>query len=187
MNSLILGSNNLNLVGLNYGVYIGYMNDNVNYFNTASLWNNNSGYSTTSTNPSPTGYILSIENKSIGTNNLIPSSNEWEYYSIQWVGMFKSNYTGSWTFYIDSDDCSYVWIGDNAKSGYTTSNATINNGGLHSPRKYSTTINLTSGLYYSIRIQFGENYGGDVCRFTFSNAGGLAETSNGNGYFYQNH
>ena len=187
MNSLIFGSNNLNLVGLDYGVYIGYMKDNVNYFNTASLWNNNSGYTTTSTNPSPFGYTLSLENVQIGTNYLVQGGNKWEYYSVQWVGMFKANYTGTWTFYLKSDDCSYLWIGNNATSGYTTSNATINNGGAHTPMRKSKEINLVDGTYYPIRIQFGEQAGGDICALSFSNKGGLAETSNGNGYFFQNH
>jgi hypothetical protein len=189
MNSLIFGSNNLNLVGLNYGVYIGYMNDNVNYFNetTTSLWNFNNGYTTTSTNPSPVGYTLSLESISTATNNLVPNTFIWDNYSVQWIGMFKSNYTGNWTFYLSSDDCSYFWIGSNAISGYTTLNTNINNGGDHGTVRKSTTISLTSGTYYPIRIQFGEAGGADVCAFSFSNAGGLAETTNGNGYFYQNH
>jgi hypothetical protein len=58
--------------------------------------------------------------------------------------------------------------GSNAVSGFTTGNATVDNGGLHGNQERSGTISLTSGVYYPIRIQFGENSGGDVLTFNYS-------------------
>ena len=58
-----------------------------------------------------------------------------------------------------SDDASYVWVGDVAKSGYTTGNALVNNGGLHGSVTQTGTISLTAGVYYPIRIQYGNNTG----------------------------
>ena len=99
------------------------------------------------------------------------------------IGYFYSNYSGAWTFYLSSDDCSYLWIGNYAISGYTTSNADINNGGLHSMQEKSTTINLSNNTYYPIRIQYGEFTGGNDIYVSFSNPN-LNKTSNGINNFY---
>jgi hypothetical protein len=61
-----------------------------------------------------------------------------------------------------------MWIGANASSGFTTANATVNNGGEHAVQERSGTISLTAGVYYPIRIQFGEAGGGDVMTFYYS-------------------
>ena len=60
--------------------------------------------------------------------------------------------------------------GSNALSGFSTANATINNGGLNGPVEVSGTSALTAGVYYPIRIQFGESGGGDVMSFNHSTA-----------------
>jgi hypothetical protein len=81
-----------------------------------------------------------------------------------WVGYFKAPYTGTYYWRIGSDDASYLWIGNNAKSGqYTTSNAFVNNGGLHGMQYSDGTANIsmTAGVYYPIRAVFGERDGGD--------------------------
>ena len=91
-------------------------------------------------------------------------------FSMQWLGYFRPTTTETYTFYLNSDDASYLWIGSNALSGFTTANATINNGGLHGPVEVSGTAALTIGVYYPIRIQFGENGGGDVMTFNHSTA-----------------
>ena len=63
-----------------------------------------------------------------------------------------------------------MWIGDNAVTGFTTANATVNNGGAHGVVERSGTANLTAGVYYPIRIQFGEASGGDSMTFNHSTA-----------------
>jgi hypothetical protein len=47
-------------------------------------------------------------------------------------------------------------------------NATVNNGGEHAVQERSGTASLTSGVYYPIRIQFGEAGGGDAMTFNYS-------------------
>jgi hypothetical protein len=45
-------------------------------------------------------------------------------WSYMWVGYFKPNTSGTWTFTASGiDDSCAVWIGDNAKTAYTWSNA----------------------------------------------------------------
>jgi hypothetical protein len=61
-----------------------------------------------------------------------------------------------------------MWLGSNALSGFTTGNALVNNGGAHGVVEVSGSISLTSGVYYPIRIQFGEIGGGDVLTFNYS-------------------
>ena len=85
-------------------------------------------------------------------------------------------------FYTSSDDASYLWIGPNALSGFTAANALVNNGGLHGMVEKSRTISLIAGQFYPVRIQFGEQGGGDNMIVSFSNPV-LAKTTNGAGYF----
>jgi hypothetical protein len=97
-----------------------------------------------------------------------PSSDDGSNFSVQWLGYFKPITTETYTLFILSDDGSYLWIGANALSGFTTANANINNGGAHGSQERSGTVVLTAGIYYPIRMQFGEIGGGDVFRFTYS-------------------
>ena len=62
-----------------------------------------------------------------------------------------------------------MWLGANALTGFTTANSTINNGGAHgSVEVTSAGIALIAGVYYPIRIQFGEIGGGDFMTFNYS-------------------
>jgi hypothetical protein len=97
-------------------------------------------------------------------------------------GYFKANVTGTWTFYLWGDDYSYLWIGNNALSGYTTSNYNI-----YAPYTTSAvtscTISLIAGVYYPIRIQHYQGVSGLNLQFSFQPpSGGI--TSNGQGFFF---
>lgn len=136
--------------GLQCKVYNGYMGnmvngkmvDNVNYFKTAN--------SITSVP------IVNFTNISKATNNSFPTTAP---ASVEWIGYIKANSSGNWSFNIKSDDCSYMWIGSPAVSEYNIGNAFINNGGIHATRLISRSVSLTTGQYYPIRIQFGQNRG----------------------------
>jgi hypothetical protein len=138
--------------GLFKTTYSGYFNDDVTFFATATP-------ATVGTNPDTSVQTTSIFEGSgdSGTN-----------FSCQWLGYFKPTTTETYTFYTASDDASYVWIGDNAITGFTTTNAIVKNGGLHGITEQSGTVSLTAGVYYPIRIQFGELNGGDAMTFNFS-------------------
>ena len=114
-----------------------------------------------------------------------PVSEDGNSFSMQWLGYFKPTTTETYTFYLNSDDASYLWIGSNAVSGFTTANSTINNGGLHGAVEVSGTASLTAGVYYPVRIQYGENGGGDVLTFNHSTAT-ITKTTNVTGkVFYR--
>lgn len=157
-----IGSGTTNVSGLNVTIYSGYYADDISFFNTAISTYNGTGITDfTSINTATNG------------NKII---NEQDLYSVMWYGIFYSDYTGTWTFSITSDDASYMWIGDIAISGYTTTNATLNNGLVHGFVTVTGSVNLTAGQFYPIRIVFGENYGSDNCVFTYSRNGSASSS-----------
>jgi len=143
--------------------YVGYFADDVNWFTTATLQGDVNQLTQIN------GFTSSADN-----------------YSWQWVGYFLASTNENYTFYTASDDASYLWIGNNALAGFTTANATVNNGGLHGAIEVaSSPVSLVAGTYYPIRIQFGELSGGDVIDVKFSSAT-ITKTANGLGYYYYN-
>jgi hypothetical protein len=101
------------------------------------------------------------------------------------LGYFKPTTTETYTFFTASDDASYMWIGANAVTGFTTANATVNNGGAHGVVETSGTAALTAGVYYPVRIQFGEAGGGDTMSFNHSTAT-IGKTTNVTGKVFYN-
>ncbi len=143
--------------------------DNVNFFATATP-------QAFGSNPATSVQTTSITEAATDDGSV---------FSCQWLGYFKPTTTETYTFFTSSDDASYVWVGSNAVSGFTTSNATVNNGGLHGTLELSGSIALTAGVYYPIRIQFGENGGGDVLTFNYSTPT-ITKTTNVTGLVFYN-
>ena len=140
------------VAGLFKTTYAGYFNDVPSFFATATP-------TTYGTNPATSVQTTAITEAASGDG-----SN----FSCQWLGYFLPSTTETYTFFTASDDASYMWIGANALSGFTTANATVNNGGAHGVVEISGTASLTAGVYYPIRIQFGEASGGDALTFNYS-------------------
>lgn len=140
--------------------YSGYFADNVNWWDTATEF----------------GQIDQTTQISSFTNTA-------DNYSWTWLGYFKPSSSGTWTFYTASDDASYLWIGETALNGYTTTNAIVKNGGLHGVQERSGTVTLEANKLYPIRIMFGELGGGDVITVQFEGPG-RTKTTDGKGYYY---
>jgi hypothetical protein len=149
--------------------YSGYFADNVSFFATATP-------ASVGGNPA-----TSVQTTSI----FEPSQNDGENFSCQWLGYFKPTTSETYTFFTSSDDASYVWVGSNAQTGFTTGNSTVNNGGLHGTLEKFGSIALTAGTYYPIRIQFGELSGGDVMTFSYSTPT-ITKTTNVTGLVFYN-
>ena len=152
-----LGGESAGLTGTRY---VNYYADNPNWFATATL----QGQTVTSTQ------IQDFTSNS-------------DYYSWQWLGTFRSSTAGTYNFCTASDDASHLWIGATATSGFTTGNAVVNNGGVHPVVTKCGNVTLAASSSYPIRIQFGENWGGDAMSVYFTPPGGSA-TYDGTGYFY---
>jgi len=88
-----------------------------------------------------------------------------QHLSYEWVGYFSPPATDDYTFYVNSDDYTLVWIGSNAVSAYTNSNADI--ACATSQSVQSSAISLAGGLV-PIRIQFGNNTGGGELHVSWS-------------------
>jgi hypothetical protein len=152
-----------------------YFNNNVSYFN-----NNTPTYTGVTTNLRntycATGGLSNsnVVSDQVGNIAVIPV------YSVEWYGLFYAPISGTYTFYLTSDDTSVVWIGSNALSGYTTSNALFYT--LLVYTEVSATLSLTAGTYYPIRFQYGAG-GGDTLRFSFTPPGGT-RVYDGTGYFF---
>ena len=177
--------------GLTWTAYSGYSNDDVNFGTTFTKYpatsNSPQGYDPPS-NGKNTGTSSDLTNLSTGTNgNFVGNGGDGKnhhVFAIEWVGVFYTqSYGGTWTFYTNSDDMSFLWIGDAATTGYTTANATVNCGGLHGMVQRSGTAVLTANTYYPIRIQFSENGGGYEMITTFTRPDGTSMT-NGTGYYF---
>jgi hypothetical protein len=130
-------------VGLYRTIYNGYFNDTPTFFATASIIS--------------AGADITLAVDSVPGNT-----------SYQYLGYFKPTTSETYTFYTNSDDASWLWVGSNAKNGYTTSNAIVNNGTEHGSVEASGTINLIAGTYYPIRIQNGNNSGPGIMSTYFS-------------------
>ena len=136
----------------------GYFNDDVNYFSGRTVV------------------------QSMAFQDLSGFSSYRDQYSWEFTGYFQPPYDGTYTIGMGSDDASYLWIGSTAVSGFTTGNPLINNGGLHGYQTVVGQINLLAGVYYPIRIQFGENYGADSIAVAI--LGPQYMGTWGNGYFF---
>jgi len=89
--------------------------------------------------------------------------------SVEWRGYFRPTTTETYTFYTNSDDASWVWIGQ-AAFAPSSSNEVVDNGTAHAVQERSGTIALTEGIYYPILIQFGNNTGPATFEFFHSTA-----------------
>lgn len=130
------------------------------------------------------GRTSNVSNLLNATYGSIPSDNTnntqiRNLFSVELFGYFRPHVSGNWGFKLSTDDKGYLWLGSSALSGYTTGNyaITTNNNTI------TTTVALTAGVYYAIRIQYGENTGSETFQFTFTPPGG-SETSDGRGYFF---
>jgi hypothetical protein len=88
--------------------------------------------------------------------------------TVLYTGYLLGTYTGDWTFTQTGDDGAYLWIGANAVSGYTTGNAnavsTYNTTG-------TVTVAITAGVYYPIRLLYGNGPAGGFLNLTYSHTG----------------
>jgi hypothetical protein len=71
-------------------------------------------------------------------------------FAVEWNGYVLAPYTGSYTFYTQSDDGVYFWINNKLS---------IEDWRSHPVKENSTTINLQAGTKYKIRLQYYDRYG----------------------------
>ena len=72
-------------------------------------------------------------------------------------GLIDVPESGNWTFYLNTDDGSELWINGASE---------IQNYGMHGMREYSSTLNLSEG-YHDFRIEFFQGGGPHGLRFSW--------------------
>ncbi len=112
------------------------------------------------------------------TYNISGFTNSEDNYSWLFQGYFIPTTTETYTFYTNSDDGSYLWIGVDASGTSTVSNALVNNGGAHSLQERSGSVALQANTLYPIKIAFGESIGDDTLTVSFSTPT-INKTTNG--------
>lgn len=102
--------------------------------------------------------VQSLADPYVGFGNA-PDRNQ--QFTMEFTGYFKPTNTSNFVFEMAIDDYAYMWIGQNAVSGYTVSNAVIaaNNADVVT----SGAIPLIADKYYPVRIIYTENTGNHNC------------------------
>ena len=167
--------------GLTFSVYSGYhyYNNTTTFFDTAPLYDV----------PNNQGVAPEIPNLLVGTGGWLTTTYPFYNASVRWFGYFVADYTGIWTFNIESDDNSFIWLGYHATSGINTpQNAFMRVGPNESGRNVTSSIQMTAGVYYPILIHYGNGFQFfKFNMFFYNNSGNYPTTSNrssGIGYFF---
>lgn len=166
--------------GLFFRVYSGYHDESVTFFDSnTTYYTGGSG--------SNTGISSNFSSLDTATNYYVSELQNFEpTVSILWVGYFKPDVTGSWTFRVHADDSTFLWIGLYASSGYTVTNRNVLSNGYNN---IDSTVTLTAGTYYPIRVQYGNHSGDGFLNLYFKGPAGSsvsAFTMNGTGFYFNN-
>jgi hypothetical protein len=105
--------------------------------------------------------------------------------SVQWLGYFTPTVTEAYTFYALTDDAMWMWIGNDASSSYTTSSANIGTTSRGPLPLTGSAIELISGTFYPMRIQFGEADGIEYLTMSYQTAT-ISKTENWSSNIYYN-
>jgi len=130
-------------------------------------WTRRSGYQQYENgNIIETGIDVDIKNKFI---NIVTTNAEY-------VGYFyTNNYSGEFTFYTNTDDESFLWIGNTL---------IVDNGGIHGSVEKSGKITLQANTYYPMKLRWGNNGGpGGIYTVSFSHAN-ISKRTDGKGFYY---
>ncbi len=82
-------------------------------------------------------------------------------FSARWTGQVEAQFTGTYTFYTQSDDGVRLWV---------NGQQLVNNWTAHPTTENRGAIALTAGQRYDIRLEFFENRGGATARLLWSSA-----------------
>jgi hypothetical protein len=82
-------------------------------------------------------------------------------FSVRWTGQVQPRYSGTYTFYMLSDNGRRVWVNNQLIIDKWIDDWDI---------EYSGTINLTAGQKYDIKVEYFENNGGANAKLSWSSA-----------------
>jgi hypothetical protein len=102
--------------------------------------------------------------------------------STQFLGYIKSDFTGTWTFGMSSDDEAMIWIGPNAVSGYVPANALIYS--AYNTGTVTGTVPMIAGYFYPVRLMYGNGPSTGVLNVTYAHTGQTATNDFTDKLFY---
>ena len=85
-----------------------------------------------------------------------------ESYSVRWSGQVRPPTSGTYTFYINSDDGSFLYLNDAP---------VIDDGGYHGDIELGYAADLTANQLYNIRMDMFQGYGGATAQLSWSGPG----------------
>ncbi len=82
-----------------------------------------------------------------------------DHWLVRWDGFVEPLFSGTYTFYVNADDGTRLWIG---------SQNIVDVWEPQPPTEWSGTIHLETGLKYPVYLEFFEEGGGALCQFSWS-------------------
>lgn len=103
------------------------------------------------------------------------------------TGYFLAPATGEFTFFINSDDASYLFLGPDAGTpgNEDLTNVVVNNSGRHGAVERSGAFNLINGQYYRLYAIFGNDTGPGTAVFSYSGPS-ITKTTDFSGKLFYN-
>ena len=152
--------------GLYSEYYAGYFNESPAYFNnnTPGLTRIDAQVNFTNTGTwSTQSSIVPPAGGSAATPNT---------FSVRLRGGINLPTAGDYTFYVTSDDGSYLWVdGEAGQPTPTIGNATVNNGGGHGSQVRSKTVTGLAAGWHNIQLLYGDSGGGNNLVLEYSGPG----------------
>lgn len=111
--------------------------------------------------------VAAIDYKSAAEFQAVVPQTPKDLFAWRFFGTLRIVRGGSYTFCLNSDDGSMLWINLLPNDLYGDLSLVVNNDGLHSPQQKCSTISLDTGSYKS-EITGYENYGPATVTYTYS-------------------
>ncbi|SNR39476.1 Ig-like domain-containing protein [Hymenobacter mucosus] len=151
--------------GLTAEYYNGYFADNFAYFENRTPNLRRADAQLEFTTNASFGNLVTPAGAGTGSN-ANPDA-----FSARYRGSIYIPTTGSYTFFLNSDDASYLWLDAAAlASTPTAASAVVNNGGGHSLLEKSGSVTLTAGLH-NIMIFYGDNTADNALTLSYAGPG----------------
>ncbi|RPD46248.1 T9SS C-terminal target domain-containing protein [Hymenobacter sediminis] len=92
-------------------------------------------------------------------------------FSARFRGSIYLAQAGTYTFYLTSDDASYLWLGNEALAALPTLNkAVVSNGGSRAVQTIAATVTLSAGLH-NLQLLYGDGVGLHELKLEYESAG----------------
>lgn len=103
-------------------------------------------------------------------------------YTFEWTGWFRAPKTGTYNFWLQADDDAHMWMNYPALENQNADGNQIVSTS-NSLTKTSNSLIMTEGMWYPVRIQYGEWGGAEMCQVYWSttDTDGVAYAGNDDG------